>query len=457
MPVMTKMRDSMPVVFAGLAAVFLLMIIFEWGGQGMIFNKTGDAETMGIVNGRKITRKDYDRIYQAVTEQMRSEAKGAPLSEAQEDQAGDKAWDQAINESIIDASIDRMGITVTDQDVRDAIFDNPPAEVRKQFTDSLGQYHQDWYIKAIRDPRNDTIVRQMEIGVRDQLRKMKWQEAIVSAVRVDDADVKDRYLVDSAKAQVQVVRLVPPTPTMQDMQNVSQADLQKYYDNHKYLFKQPEARKFKFVVFRLQANARDTAQAMETGRTIGARLRETPDDKIDTVVRELLADYGDAAAPGATIPRAVVTMHEIGTDTALLNSKRGDVVVTHINGKLSVVRVMDVVDTARPLVHYRQIIFRATPQDQHSDDSAKAVADDAMARLRAGGDFKALARQFSADPRGAVNGGDMGWSELFGLPPEAQKEVLAAEPNTLHGPYKSPVGYTIIQMLRVSRKLWAVV
>src|ERR1051325_6826544 len=106
MPVMTKMRDSMPVVFAGLAAVFLLMIIFEWGGQGMIFNKTGDAETLGLVNGRKITRKDYDRIYQAVLEQMKGDNKGTALSEQQEDDASDRAWDQAVSESIIDASID---------------------------------------------------------------------------------------------------------------------------------------------------------------------------------------------------------------------------------------------------------------------------------------------------------------------------------------------------------------
>src|ERR1044071_9156997 len=102
MPVMTKMRDSMPVVFAGLSAVFLLMIIFEWGGQGMIFNKTGDYETLGMVNGRKITQKDYQRIHDAVLEQMKGEAKGAPLSEAQEDQASDRAWDQAISESTTD-------------------------------------------------------------------------------------------------------------------------------------------------------------------------------------------------------------------------------------------------------------------------------------------------------------------------------------------------------------------
>src|SRR2546422_553575 len=101
-----------------------------------------------------------------------------------------------------------MGLTVTDQDVRDAIYENPPAEVKKQFTDSTGNFHQDWYIKALRDPRNDTIVRQMEIGIRDQLRRLKWQASIITAIRVTDAEAHERYYNDSAKAAVQVVRIL---------------------------------------------------------------------------------------------------------------------------------------------------------------------------------------------------------------------------------------------------------
>jgi peptidyl-prolyl cis-trans isomerase D len=449
------MRDSMPVVFAGLAAVFLLMIIFEWGGQGMIFNKTGDAETLGLVNGRKITRKDYDRIYQGVLEQMRGEAKGAPLSEAQEDQAGDKAWDQAVTESLIDASIDRMGIAVTDQDIRDAVFDNPPAEVRKQFTDSTGVYHQDWYIKALRDPRNDTIVRQMETGVRDQLRRMKWQGAVITATRVDDADAKERYMVDSAKAQVQVVRLVAPTPTAVDIAKVSQQDLQAYYDAHKALYKQPERRKFQFVVFRLLPNARDTAQTIETGKSIAARLKDVPDNQLDSVVKDLIADYGDAGTTGG---RTIVSMRDLGNDTSLLSAKSGDIRIAHVSGHLAVIRVMAVIDTAKPLVHFKQIVLRPDrPQDPHSIDSTRAIADQIMARLKSGADFGAIARQQSADPRGAVTGGDMGWSELFPFSPEQQKEITSAPAGSLVGPLQTPMGTIIVQPLGVSRKLWPVV
>lgn len=454
MPVMTKMRDSMPVVFAGLAAVFLLMIIFEWGGQGSLFQSHADQETLGLINGRKVTRKDYDRIYQAVLEQMKQEAKGAPLSEAQEDQASDRAWDQAVSESLVDASIDRMGVTVTDQDVRDAIFENPPAEVKKQFTDSMGVYHQDWYIKALRDPRNDTIVRNMESGVRDQLRKMKWQAAVISSIRVDDEDARERYYNDSAKASVQIVRLIAPQPTPAELGKITQQDLQAYYDKHKFEYKQPEHRKFKFVVFRLQPNARDTAQAIETGNTICAKLKETPNDQLDTVARELAADYSDA--PPALV-RTIVTMRELGTDTTLLSAKIGDVRVARIGGKLAAVRIMDVVDTARALVHYRQIVLRPDTRDQHSIDSTMAVGEQIMTRLRGGADFASVARQQSADPRGAVNGGDMGWSDLFTLPESGRNEIMNSALGSIHGPFESPTGTTIVQMLGVSQKLWAIV
>src|SRR5580704_9843642 len=105
MPVMTKMRDSMPVVFAVLAGIFLLMIIFQWGGQGMIFEPKGETGTLGLVNGYPITQKDYNKILEAVTAQMKEKNKSSELSEADQATAEDQAWDQAISQAITDQSI----------------------------------------------------------------------------------------------------------------------------------------------------------------------------------------------------------------------------------------------------------------------------------------------------------------------------------------------------------------
>src|SRR5262249_10183582 len=151
------------------------------------------------------------------------------LTDADEDDAADRAWDQAIGEAITKQSIQKMGISVADGEVRDVVFYNPPAEIKKQFSDSLGQYHEEWYFRALRDPKNDSIVRSMEEGTRDQILHMKWQQAMVSTVRVTDSEAYHRYMNDSAKAFVQVVRIMAPqsnalhgAPTQQE--------LQAYYD-----------------------------------------------------------------------------------------------------------------------------------------------------------------------------------------------------------------------------------
>ena len=44
----------------------------------------------------------------------------------------------------------------------------------------------------------------------------------------------------------------------------------------------------------------------------------------------------------------------------------------------------------------------------HADAEAKKIADDLLAKLKAGGDFAALAKKSSEDKGSASNGGDLG-------------------------------------------------
>jgi peptidyl-prolyl cis-trans isomerase D len=461
MPVMNKMRDSMPVVFAGLAGVFLLMIIFEWGGQGAIFSSHGDAETLGLVNGYKITQKDYNKILEQVTQKMKSDAHLQNLAEAQEDQAADNAWDQAVTQAIINQSIQKMGITVTDQDIRDQLFENPPPEVRRQFTDSMGVYHEDAYVRALRDPRNDSLVRQMEVGVRDQVLHYKWQAAMLSTIRVTDEEARVRYYQDSSKAMVQVVKFMPNAAAVAAMQKqVSDKEIQDYYNSHSWMYKQPEQRKFKFVTFPRVATARDTALAVEAANSIKGRLAEAPASEADSVAKEMAPDYSDQPYQ----PHHLITMHELGGDTALLNAKPGDVAVASIMGKLNAVRVLDVTDTIQPLYHIRDIVLgtpnvpaaRGLPPLIVNKDSLRAVTNALLQQLHAGADFKEIARTHSTDPRSAGIGGDLGWISPMILP--GMTDIVKKLPiGEIGGPFETARGDEIVQVLGVSRKGWNVV
>ena len=455
---MTKMRDSMPYVFAGLAAVFLLMIIFQWGGQGTIFEPKGENGVLGTVNGMPITQKMYDKIYEDVTAQMKEKNKGAELTDAQENTARGQAWDQAVTQVLTDASISQMGIRVTDQEVRDMLFNNPPQQIRQQFTDSTGRFHEDQYIQALRDPRNDSIVRSLEATTREQLRTMLWQQTMAGTVRVTDTEAYIRYMTDSAKAMLQVVRIMAPQVTPQAAAQVPPSEIQAYYDSHKWMFPQEELRKFKFVPFPLVPNARDTSVVMETAHSIAARLTSAPLDQVDTVAKNLALDYSDLPYQ----PRMVVTMQQIGRDTSLLSSKVGDVVVANINGQITVARVLQIFDTGRTFFHIRHITvgypsMQMAPTQQQKD-STLAAAQQLLAQLQQpGSNFAEAARTRSADPRTATTGGDMGWIDTVMLPPAFRGPLAKSPDSTLLGPLESPRGYDIMEVLGKSQRAWGVV
>jgi peptidyl-prolyl cis-trans isomerase D len=459
MPVMTKMRDSMPVVFAVLAGIFLLMIIFQWGGQGTLFSPKGETGTLGTVNGYPITQQDYNKIYESVTAEAKSKGKEENLTESEEADAADNAWDQAVSEAIANQSIEKMGIAVTNDEVRDMLFNNPPAEVKQRFTDSTGNFRQDAYIKALRDPRNDSSVRLMEASAKDQIRQMKWQQAMAATIRITDTEAFIRYMTDSAKAIVQVIKMLAPPVTPQMASQVSPKEIQAYYDSHSWLYNQDEQRKFKFVRFPLIPNGRDTALVMETANTLKGRLAETadvPPGNIDSVVKELTQDYSDLPFS----PGHLVDMSKMGNDTTLFSTKAGDNVVAKIDGKITALRVLETFDTGgHILYHVRHIVIgypNRTPSPQQID-SARALAGQIFQQIKSGADFGELARTRSSESRTAVKGGDMGWLDSKLFPPDNSALIESSSDGDVIGPVESPRGFEIIQVLKHTNKSWAIV
>ena len=464
MPVMTKMRESMPVVFAVLAGIFLLMIIFQWGGQGTLFSPKGETGTLGTVNGYPITQQEYNRFLEGATAEMKSKSKDKEetLNESEEADAQDNAWDKAVSNAIMLQSIEKMGVVVTNDEVRDMLFNSPSEDIRKAFTDSTGNFHQDEYIKQLRNPKFDSAVRIMEGNARQQIQDMKWKQAMATTVRVTDTEAYIRYMTDSAKAILQVIKILPQT--VSPNAPVPAKEIQAYYDSHSWMYQQEEQRKFKFVRFPLVPNARDTALVMETANTLRGRLAEVPasgtdSSSIDSVVKELSQDYSDV--PFA--PRHVVTMRELGTDSALINAKEGDNVVAKITGKITAVHVLRVFDSiGHAMFHLRHIQVgypantgpNPTPAMQ---DSARAVANQIIQQLKSGADFAELARTRSADFRTAGKGGDMGWLDTGMLPPTYHESMAAAHSGDVIGPLEGPRGFDIIQVLQHTQKSWLVV
>ena len=85
-----------------------------------------------------------------------------------------------------------------------------------------------------------------------------------------------------------------------------------------------------------------------------------------------------------------------------------------------------------------------------SDDAAaKKTADDVAAQAKAGGDFAALAKQYSADPGSKDQGGELGWATREAYVPEFADAVFTMQAGEISAPVKTQFGWHVIQLEEV--------
>ena len=84
--------------------------------------------------------------------------------------------------------------------------------------------------------------------------------------------------------------------------------------------------------------------------------------------------------------------------------------------------------------------------DDTSDSKAVATARDVYARIKAGGDFAALAKQYSKDTVSAEKGGDLDWATRDIYEKEFADKLFAMKEGEVSEPVKTQFGYHIIRL-----------
>ena len=82
-----------------------------------------------------------------------------------------------------------------------------------------------------------------------------------------------------------------------------------------------------------------------------------------------------------------------------------------------------------------------------TETQTKLLIEEIAERLKAGENFKQLARQFSEDPGSKMDGGELGWSKEGDYDPEFEKVLNKTVTGEISNPLKSSYGWHIIEVL----------
>jgi parvulin-like peptidyl-prolyl isomerase len=102
--------------------------------------------------------------------------------------------------------------------------------------------------------------------------------------------------------------------------------------------------------------------------------------------------------------------------------------------------------TARTQASEAEIDAYIAAHPELDPKQTKAKAEEVLAKLRAGGDFAALARENSVDTSNKDNGGDLGWFGRGMMVKPFEDAAFALKPGELSGLVETQFGYHIIKL-----------
>jgi len=185
----------------------------------------------------------------------------------------------------------------------------------------------------------------------------------------------------------------------------------------------------------------DLQLVREAGKAVGVTVTTK---QIDDYVAGLEQQYGSKAA-------LETAMKTAGFDMAMLRDQISNSLL--MEGVSSKVASGSAAPTAAQIkAHYdANKATYATPAQVHAEHillatKDKTLAQTVLAKVKAGGDFKALAKQYSTDPGSKDTGGDLGWAGSSAYVPEFAAAVDKMKVNDVRL-VETQFGWHIIKLL----------
>jgi peptidyl-prolyl cis-trans isomerase D len=234
--VLQVMRSSAKFVFWILAVAFIGgFLLAESSG---LLNRGAVTPTTAVatVNGTDILYTDWLRRSQQLTQQQQQQT-GRALTQDEITRIENQAFDEMVNEILLQQEYRRRGITISDAELRDYARFAPPEWITGDPSlQTEGRFDPAKYqrLLASSQARQGGLLVALEQYYRSEVPKEKLAEQVTAGVFATDVDLWRAYqdANDSASFSFVVFR---PQPTAADS-NISDDDLRKYYEAHKSEF-----------------------------------------------------------------------------------------------------------------------------------------------------------------------------------------------------------------------------
>lgn len=406
MATLQTLRNKAGVLLAAIIGLSLLAFIlgdFLNSGSGFMQRKRSE---IAEINGKSVGYQDFQTKVEQSIENYKQSSGTTNLDEQTYASIRNQVWNSYLNDFIYADEYNRLGVACSSDELFDMVEGrniHPQIQQAQIFQNKqTGGFDRNLVMQFLKSLDKDPTGRQKQAWVsyekeliKDRV-STKYQTLIAKGMYVTRKMVDAEFVEANRKFDLKFVPLryaLTPDSLIQ----VTDADVQKYYDENKAKFKQEASRDLAYVVW-------DIVPSQEDKDAVATWINEQKPEfeRIENAAQYMAATaeskFNEAYLGNLTIPEPIRAW--------ALAAEKGMVYGPYQEGMTwKLARITDVRDLPDS-VKASHILIR--PVNNTDFDAAQKTADSIKGLIERGQDFGALAAQFGTDDTKS-KGGDLGW------------------------------------------------
>jgi peptidyl-prolyl cis-trans isomerase D len=380
------------------------------------------------IDGESIQYPDFQKKVEELSEVYKMNTQQTQIDENTWEQIREQVWQGYLQENIIGKATEKLGITVSSQELFDLVQGNNPHPIIQQLfkNPKTGQVDKSSIIQFLKSLETNATPAQksywlyIENQIKQDKLRTKYSTLVSKGLYVTTDEAKKSLISKNKNANFQYVVLNYSKVSDGEVK-VSDDDLKAYYNQHKDEYKQDKTRKIEYVTFEVLPSEADKAATQKWLNDSKAEF-STVTDNAQYINVNSDTRFDPSFSKKEDLSPAISAW--------AFTAQPGEFYGPYLeNGEYKLAKI-DQFKMLPDSVQASHILI--SPQTVGSAEKAKAIADSLKRNIDLGGNFAEIAMKYSQDPGSKVKGGDLGWFKRKQMVPEFEEAAFSGDVNKLY-------------------------
>ncbi len=347
------------------------------------------------INGTSVSYPEYQNYITELEDYYKLNSRSSALDENTSYQIREQAWNQLVQDVIMEEKYDELGIIVTADEIFElATGKNVHPQIRQMFTNpQTGVFDKAQVINFLQQKNLDPNANFYWLYLEKQIKKerlfTKYRELIKKGMFV--TTVQAKIEAEAKQNKVDFDFVVKRYASVSDSTiSISDNEIKNYYNTHKENYKQDAMRDVVYVSFEIKPSEEDRQLAEDWITKAKVDFENPATDAIQYVNMNSESNYIDRNLKFDQLSSTLQGFVQ--------GAKEGDVYGPYAENEIFKLSRIITIKQIPDSVKARHILVKDA-----------VLADSLLTMIKKGADFAKVAREHSTDQGSAINGGDLGW------------------------------------------------